>query len=143
MLSLLTFYLIQVSAFYHFTFKSSFMMRKLSLRRLSTNPTISSTASGDAWHHDIMAYLGGINVGYAVLAALRLYSLSRGPSAEDGDSDVLALTVLSLANASQAVLNFGLSSKDRWIMGKGLDRITVLDAVFAVLDAAVVVARMY
>lgn len=90
-----------------------------------------------------MAYLGGINVGYAVLAALRLYSLSRGPSAEDGDSDVLALTVLSLANASQAVLNFGLSSKDRWIMGKGLDRITVLDAVFAVLDAAVVVARMY
>lgn len=118
-------------------------MSKLSLRRLSTNPSISSTASGDHWHHDIMAYLGGINVGYAVLAAIRLYSLSRGPTPQEGDFDVLALSVLALANASQAVLNFGLSSKGRWIMGKGLDRITVLDALFAVLDAAVVVARLY
>lgn len=89
-----------------------------------------------------MAYLGGINTGYVALAAFRLYSLSKG-SDRNGDLDVLALTVLSIANASQAVLNFGLSPKSgRWIMGTGFDRITVLDALFGVLDAAVVIARL-
>ena len=41
------------------------------------------------------------------------------------------------ANARQAVFTFRLSPKT------GLDRITVLDATFAVLDAAVVIARLW
>jgi hypothetical protein len=122
------------------------MMRKLSYRRTSTTPYIASTPQGDAWHHDIMAYLGGINTGYVVLAAFRLYALSKlsADSVENnGYMDVVALTVLAFGNASQAVLNFGLSPKSgRWIMGTGLDRITVLDALFAVLDSSVVAARL-
>ena len=118
------------------------MMRKLTKRSKSTIASISSTPEGDLWHHDIMAYLGYINVGYAVLAALRLYRHIY-PS-EDGpnkDLDVLALTVLGIANASQAWGNFVLARKSgRWIMGTGFDRITVLDALFTVLDGAAVLA---
>lgn len=92
-----------------------------------------------------MAYLGGMNTGYVVLAAFRLYALSKTASgtAEDGYLDVVALTVLAFGNTSQAILNFGLSPKTgRWIMGTGFDRITVLDALFAVLDSSVIAARL-
>jgi hypothetical protein len=119
------------------------MMSKLSLRRLSTTPYIASTPQGDGWHHDIMAYLGGMNTGYVVLAAFRLYAMSKVASGDDRYMDVVALTVLAFGNASQAILNFTLSPKTgRWIMGTGLDRITVLDAVFTVLDSSVVAARL-
>lgn len=127
------------------------MMRKLSLRRSSPDAAIAALPSGDAWHHDVMAYLGGMNTAMAALAVFRIYSLFRravtGSSNAaafsirnaDGDfsPDFMVLVVLGLGNCSQAVLNFTRSrSSDRWIMGKGLDRITVLDAVFTVLDWA-------
>jgi hypothetical protein len=122
------------------------MMSKLSHRRTSTTPYIASTPQGDPWHHDIMAYLGGINTGYVVLTAFRLYALSKlsADSVENnGYLDVVALTVLTFGNASQAVLNFGLSPKSgRWIMGTGPDRVTVFDALFTVLDSSVVAARL-
>lgn len=120
-------------------------MRKLSLRRSSRDAAIAALPSGDAWHHDIMAYLGGMNTALAALAVFRLYSLFRRAAAPfsirnaDGDfsPDFMVLVVLGLGNCSQAVLNFTRSrGSDRWIIGKGLDRITVLDAVFTVLDWA-------
>jgi hypothetical protein len=126
------------SAFYHFSFKGAFMMRKLTKRSRSTNAAIAALPAGDAWHHDIMAYLGYINVGYAVLAGLRLRGLSQtnGPTSATKDLDILAMTVLAIANGSQAWGNFVRSrGSGRWIMGEGLDRITVLDAAFLVLDA--------
>ncbi|KAI1269741.1 hypothetical protein F5Y18DRAFT_108780 [Xylariaceae sp. FL1019] len=126
------------SAFIHFGFRQPFMMRKLSLRKRDTDPSIRALPEGDSWHHDIMSYLGGMNTSLAVLALLRLYALVR-PSRlfgkEDVSQDVTALIVLGVANCSQAILNFVIGGKhDRWICGKGLDRITVLDAVFTVLD---------
>ena len=134
------------SAFVHFTFRAEHMMRKLSRRRSSSTPYIASTPQGDGWHRDIMAYLGGMNTGYVVIAAFRLYALYRlSTDAVENSAymDVVALTVLAFGNASQAVLNFGLSPRSgRWIMGTGLDRITVLDAFFAVLDGSVVAARV-
>lgn len=119
------------------------MMQKLSHRKRSTDAAVRSTPSGDAWHHDIMAYLGGMNTSLAVLAGLRLYALFRPSSAlvstgsakGDVPLDFLALVVLGVGNFSQAFANFTIGARtDRWIMGKGLDRITVLDAVFTVLD---------
>jgi hypothetical protein len=113
------------------------MMRKLSMRSESKSAIISSTPEGDDWHHDIMAYLGYINVGFAALAGLRLYSLVDSPASPD--LDILALTVLGIANGSQACGNFVRARKSgRWIMGNGWDRITVLDALFMVLDGVVV-----
>ena len=118
-------------------------MQKLSHRKRSTDAAIRSTPGGDAWHHDIMAYLGGMNTSLAVLASLRLYALFRPSSAlvstgsakGDVPLDFLALVVLGVGNFSQAFANFTIGARtDRWIMGKGLDRITVLDAVFTVLD---------
>jgi hypothetical protein len=122
------------------------MMRRLSTRRLSGDSAIRRLPNGDAWHHDIMAYLGSINTSMALLALLRLYAivwpaqarvkaLATGTDEGDLPLDVTALLVLGLANFSQAYMNFrtGLTA-DRWIMGKGLDRITVLDALFTVLD---------
>ena len=124
-------------------------MRRVGRRAYSTNPSIASTAEGDAWHHDLLSYLGGINTGFVALAALRLYSLlkvAKRPSEADSDErdlDVQALTVLAVANASQAFLNlFVYRKSDRWIVGKGFDRITVLDTVFSLLDAAVVIAKL-
>lgn len=130
-------------------------MLRIARRAHSKTPYIVSTPAGDAWHHDILAYLGNINLGFVALAAFRLYSLyqsttatspvtnisaSAGGSADD--LDILALTVLGIANASQAYGNlFVLRQTDRWIVGKGFDRITVLDTVFAVLDFAVVVTK--
>lgn len=52
-------------------------MRKLSYRKTSSTPYIASTPQGDGWHQDIMAYLGSMNTGYVVLAAFRLYALSK------------------------------------------------------------------
>lgn len=124
------------------------MMRKISRRKGSAEASIRLTAEGDAWHHDIMAYLGAMNSSLALLAILRIYALARPLRAlggKDGDvaQDVTALIVLGLANFSQAFLNFTLSRRsDRWIMGKGLDRITVLDAVFTVLDWAAAIGRL-
>ena len=121
-------------------------MRKLSKRSISSMPFVSSTPGGDAWHHDIMKYLGNINTGFAILAAIRLYVLIKkksSNSAEEANMDILALTALGVANASQAVGNLGFARKSgRWIVGHGFDRITVLDTLFAVLDATVVIARL-
>jgi hypothetical protein len=118
------------------------MMRKLSKRSVSKSPTISSTPEGDEWHHDVMAYLGYINVGFAALAGLRLWQLFPA-SPVTAELDVLALTVLGIANGSQAWGNFMLSrNSGRWIMGNGWDRITVLDALFMVLDGGVVLAYL-
>lgn len=120
-------------------------MRKLSKRSESSSKTVSATPEGDAWHHDIMFYLGNINVGYAVLAGVRLWHHINAPiPTAITETDILALTVLGIANASQAWGNFMLSpGSGRWIMGTGLDRITVLDALFTVLDGAVVVAHLF
>lgn len=127
------------------------MMRKLSHRKRSTDEAIKRLAAGDAWHHDIMAYLGFMNTSLAALALLRLYALVRpGKSAlstgtVQGDTpmDVLALAVLGVANASQAWGNFSRAwSGERWIMGRGLDRITVLDALFTVLDTLAALGKM-
>lgn len=124
------------------------MMKKLSLRGRSKDASISSSPQGDEWHHDIMAYLGYLNVGLAALAGLRLADTPSVPSQAGSSStvsqlDVLALTVLGVANGSQAWGNFVRSrSSSRWIMGKGYDRITVLDAAFLVLDLAVVGAHL-
>jgi hypothetical protein len=90
----------------------------------------------------VMAYLGYINVGFAALAGIRLWQLAPA-SPVMSELDVLALTVLGIANGSQAWGNFVLSPKSgRWIMGTGLDRITVLDALFLVLDGGVVLAYL-
>jgi hypothetical protein len=118
------------------------MMRKLSKRKFDKAPAIRDLPIGDRWHHDIMAYLGSINTSMALLALLRLYTiikptkaLSTGSVKGDVPLDVMALLVLGLANFSQAFMNFSLGWRtDRWIMGKGFDRITVLDALFTVLD---------
>ncbi|KAL8298171.1 hypothetical protein RB597_006919 [Gaeumannomyces tritici] len=144
------------SAFVHFGFRQPFMMRKLSRRRHASDTAVAASPAGDAWHHDIMAYLGGMNTSLALLALLRLYAVARPSPSRDvvGDAsssssssslspDVTALAVLGLANFSQAALNFTIGARsDRWIMGKGLDRITVLDVVFTVLDWTAALARV-
>lgn len=88
-----------------------------------------------------MAYLGYINVGYAVLAGSRLWAhRSAFKGSRNAELDVLALSILAIANASQAWGNFMLARpSERWIMGTGFDRITVLDALFTVLDSALVI----
>ena len=118
------------------------MMRKLSRRRFDADAVIRGLPHGDRWHHDIMAYLGSFNTPMALLAILRIYAilkasrvLSTGSLRGDIPIDVTALLVLGLANFSQAFMNFRLGmSGDRWIMGRGFDRITVFDTVFTVLD---------
>ncbi|CAG9945254.1 unnamed protein product [Clonostachys rosea f. rosea IK726] len=140
------------SAFVHFAFRQTFIMTKLSKRKTSGNEVFKRMAQGDGWHHDILAYLGAMNTSLAALAILRLYAmlrptkaLSTGTAQGDIPLDVLALVVLGVGNASQAWMNFRTAlTSDRWIMGRGFDRITVLDAVFTVLDwvAAFGKARM-
>ncbi|KAI1658324.1 hypothetical protein F4813DRAFT_388599 [Daldinia decipiens] len=138
------------SAVIHFGFRQAHVMRRISHRKTFKDPAVRSSPSGDKWHHDILAYLGGMNSPLVLLSILRLYSLLRPSrylssktSAGDVPLDITALTVLGLANFSQAILNFTLSrNNDRWIMGKGLDRITVLDAVFTVLDWSFALARV-
>ncbi|KAK6957982.1 hypothetical protein Daesc_000774 [Daldinia eschscholtzii] len=138
------------SAVIHFGFRQAHSMRRISHRKTYKDPAIRATPAGDKWHHDIMAYLGGMNSPLLLLSVLRLYAslrpsryLSSKTSAGDVALDVTALTVLGLANFSQAILNLTLSrNNDRWIMGKGFDRITVLDAVFTVLDWSFALARV-
>ncbi|KAI1807566.1 hypothetical protein F4811DRAFT_504948 [Daldinia bambusicola] len=138
------------SAVFHFGFRQAHAMRRISHRKTYKDPAIRSTPAGDKWHHDIMAYLGGMNTPLVLLSVLRLYAsvrpsryLSSKTSAGDIPLDITALAVLGLANFSQAILNFTLSRKnDRWIMGKGFDRITVLDALFTVLDWGFAAARI-
>ena len=142
------------SALFYFGFRQRGMMRKYSLRHLSADASIRKTSAGDAWHADLMAYLGGMNSSLALLAYLRLYALffrnrgkslllSTGSKAGDIPLDVVALSVLCLANFSQAFLNFTVGRKGgRWITGKGLDAITLLDALFTVLDALAVWSRV-
>lgn len=125
-------------------------MGKLSKRKLDIDPAIRALPRGDRWHHDIMAYLGSMNTSMALLALLRLYTivkpskaLSTGTAKGDIPLDVTALLVLGLANFSQAFVNFALGLRsNRWIMGKGFDRITVLDAVFTVLDWTAAVGKI-
>lgn len=125
-------------------------MGKLSKRKLDIDPAIRALPRGDKWHYDIMAYLGSMNTSMALLAILRLYTivrpskaLSTGTAKGDVPLDVLALLVLGLANFSQAFINFSLGFRsNRWIMGKGFDRITVLDAVFTVLDWAAAIGKI-
>ncbi|KAL4868372.1 hypothetical protein BDV12DRAFT_197417 [Aspergillus spectabilis] len=138
------------SALIHFAFRQNLMMRKLSTRKSSSDATVSSLAQGDKWHHDIMAYLGGINSAPALLAFLRLWAIWKTPrflstGTEKGDLrlDIIALLVLGLANFSQAFLNFTIArTSGRWIMGRGWDRITVLDALFTGLDWGAAVANI-
>ena len=108
-----------------------------------------------------MRYLGAINVGYAVLALFRFVPLmgivqNKGPQATASSSaakevqaylDVISLTALGLASASQAFCNFFVARpSNRWIVGRfrGLktDRITILDSLFTVLDFAIVGVRL-
>ncbi|KAF4472625.1 hypothetical protein FALBO_492 [Fusarium albosuccineum] len=138
------------SAFFCFCFKQPLMMRKLSKRKLDSDELIRKLPHGDAWHHDIMSYLGSINSSMALLAILRLYNiirpskaLSTGSVKGDIPLDVMALLVLGLANFSQAFVNFSLGLRqNRWIMGKGLDRITILDALFTVLDWSAAIGKI-
>lgn len=121
-------------------------MRRISLRNQSGDPTVKNSAAGDLWHHDILSYLGSMNSALAVLAAIRLYALwrpSRVLGKEDIALDVTAMIVLGVGNLSQAILNFTRSRwNDRWIMGKGFDRITVLDTLFTILDCSAALARI-
>ncbi|KAJ3474562.1 hypothetical protein NLG97_g9787 [Lecanicillium saksenae] len=138
------------SAFYHFTFRQDLMMRKLSLRKTSRDAAIAGLPSGDLWHHDIMAYLGGTEYGHgrprrlprlqprqACRFGLHGRVLHPAPPTGTFRQTSWCCMVLGLGNFSQAVLNFTKGrGANRWIMGKGLDRITVLDAAFTVLDWA-------
>lgn len=125
-------------------------MRKLSTRKNSIDPGLRKLAEGDGWHHDIMSYLGSINTSLAFLACIRIYALIRpskflstGSIEGDTSLDVTALLVLGLGNFSQAFVNFWLGyHTERWIMGKGFDRITVLDALLTVLDWAAAIGKM-
>lgn len=138
------------SAFVSFAFRQSKMMRHLSRRKGSLDPLAQQTPSGDAWHHDIMRYLGAMNGSLAALALLRLYAIQRaspyfstGSSEGDIPLDITSLVVLGLANMSQAVTNFQTAlSGNRWVMGRGLELITVLDAVFTILDLMAAVGKM-
>ena len=93
-----------------------------------------------------MAYLGGMNTALLALAAIRFYAYlrpSRALGKEDIALDVTSLIVLGVGNCSQMVLNFSKSRwNDRWIMGKGLDRITVFDTIFTILDWTAALARI-
>lgn len=72
---------------------------------------------------------------YAKCAQSRLFSSATGE--DDAVMDRTALLVLGVGNFSQAFFNFwnGLRT-GRWILGGGLDVITVFDTVFTMLDFA-------
>ncbi|PLB48448.1 MFS general substrate transporter [Aspergillus steynii IBT 23096] len=116
------------SAVVYFGFRQRLTMRMLSKRRTSSDAAIRMLRDGDKWqghrssHHDIMAYLGGMNTAPALLAFLRLWAiwksprfLSTGTKKGDIKVDIMALLVLGMANFSQAFLNFTTSRKSgRW-----------------------------
>jgi hypothetical protein len=85
------------SAFFHFAFRPAHTTLRLSRRKCSATPSVASTPEGDVWHHDVLAYLGIINTGFAALAALRLYGLVKSTTAsEDEGSGAMNLDVLAL-----------------------------------------------
>ncbi|KAH7329589.1 hypothetical protein B0I35DRAFT_474170 [Stachybotrys elegans] len=137
------------SGFYCFVFKPAFIMRDFSKRQFSHKPSIRNVPDGDVWHHDIMAYLGALNASLTFLALLRLYAiwfpskyLSSGTSQGDISLDIMSLLVLCSANMSQAIINFHTALQgDRWVMGRGLDIITVMDAVLTVLDLTAIIGK--
>jgi hypothetical protein len=126
-----------------------------SLRSNSKDHKVKSTPEGDAWHHDLMAYLGGINFALAGLAFLRLAVLTApdarvlsafttGSLASERPIDVLCFVALGMAHFSQARVNrFVVRNTGRWIMGKFSNAITVVDGLLTALDwvTAVAVAR--
>ena len=126
-----------------------------SLRHHSKDPRINSTPSGDAWHHDLLVYLGGMNLAPAALAAIRLAvfiapnarrlsAFTTGSSVDDRPVDVLALVILGVANFSQARVNLCVvRNTGRWIVGEVSEAITLVDGLLTVLDwiAAITVAR--
>lgn len=142
-------------AFLQFSFRPHRAMTSGSHRRHSKDPRIKSTPSGDAWHHDLLVYLGGMNLAPAALAAIRLAvsiapnargwsALSTGSSVDDQPIDVLALAILGVAHFSQARVNFCVVRKTgRWILGDVSEAITLVDGLLTVLDwiAAIAVAR--
>lgn len=88
----------------------------------------------NAQHHDIMRYLGGMNLACVVVAALRLLAVYRLRKAKkitpenskvDQALDKLAFASLLAGNASQAALNFTVARRSgRWVMGHGFDSIS-------------------
>ena len=88
------------SSFFHFDFRPAHTILRLSRRKYSATPSVASTPEGDVWHHDVLAYFGTINTGFAALAALRLYGLVKSTTASEDEGsramnlDVLTLTVL-------------------------------------------------
>ncbi|KAI9038838.1 ankyrin repeat domain-containing protein [Aspergillus affinis] len=93
---------------------------------------------------------GGMNSAPALLAFLCVWAIWKPPQflstgTKNGDLklDIIALLILGMANFSQAFLNFTVSRRSgRWIMGRGLDSITILDAVFTVLDWSAAVFKI-
>ena len=142
-------------AFLQFSFRQRQAMASGSLRRNSTDSKVKSRQEGDAWHHDLLAYLGGMNLAPAALAAIRLAVLlspdcrwlstvTTGSPLHDRPLDVLSLVILGLANFSQARVNFFVvRNTGRWILGDVFEAITVVDGLLTVLDwtFAVAVAR--
>jgi hypothetical protein len=101
------------AAFFQFSFRQPEAMRSGAKRTKSKNSEVRSTLEGDEWHHDLLAYLGGMNLALAGLAFLRLAVLLDVPvvvlsalktdsNAVDRPLDMLSITVLELANFSQA-----------------------------------------
>ena len=133
-------------AFFQFSFRQRQAMASGSLRRNSTDSKVKSTPEGDAWHHDLLAYLGGINLAPAALAAIRLAVLlspesrwlstvTTGSPLQDRPLDVLSLVILGLANFSQARINFFVvRNTGRWILGDVFEAITAVDALLTLLD---------
>jgi hypothetical protein len=77
------------------------MMGKLNKRSVSESNAFSSTPEGDKWHHNIMAYLGYVNIDYAALASVRLYDMvDPTTSYSIKKVDGLALGVLGIASTS-------------------------------------------
>jgi hypothetical protein len=141
-----------ILAFLQFSFRPHVAMTAGSLRLHSKDPRIKATPSGDAWHHDLLVYLGGLNAAPAALAALRLTVLvapgawglsafSTGSLAGDRPLNVLALAVLGLANFSQARVNFGVvRGTGRWVVGEFDDAITLVDGLLPALDWGTAIA---
>lgn len=117
-------------------------MCKFSKRRHSSDPTIRASRYGDAWHRDALSWLGGLNTSLAALAILRMWARTFpnsifSSSTEEGEKalDRTSLVVLGIGNFSQAFLNFWIGLRTgRWIVGSGLDPITVFDVIFTILD---------
>ncbi len=143
------------AAFVQFSFRPKEAMLSGGRRLNSKDSKVRATPEGDAWHHDLLAYLGGINIALAALAFMRLAlhvrpdltllsSCTTGSIAGDAPLEVLSLTILGVANFSQARVNmFVVRNTGRWTLGAYAEPIMVIDGVLTVLDwtAAAAVAR--